>query len=127
MVPADPWRQARGPLLTQRSAGSVRAQDGATVRLRAMAERGRLAPNDDGTTSFISIDPTVEGFEFVVAERDGKNTLIIATPSTNMCLSRRRPGKRLLDGGQLRALTRNVSWSPFDCRCRGQSRHVRMV
>jgi hypothetical protein len=33
--------------------------------------------NDDGTTSFISIDPTVNGFNFVVGERDGKRALII--------------------------------------------------
>jgi hypothetical protein len=33
--------------------------------------------NDDGTISFISIDPTVDGFTFVVGERDGKKALII--------------------------------------------------
>jgi CubicO group peptidase (beta-lactamase class C family) len=33
--------------------------------------------NDDGTISFITIDPTLEGFEFVVARRDGKRVLII--------------------------------------------------
>ncbi|MFL6439634.1 MAG: serine hydrolase [Terriglobales bacterium] len=33
--------------------------------------------NDDGTTSFITIDPTNEGFEFVVGERSGKRALII--------------------------------------------------
>jgi hypothetical protein len=33
--------------------------------------------NDDGTTSFITIDPTNEGFEFVVGERTGKRALII--------------------------------------------------
>jgi len=33
--------------------------------------------NDDGTTSFITIDPTHGGFEFVVAERAGKRVLII--------------------------------------------------
>jgi CubicO group peptidase (beta-lactamase class C family) len=32
--------------------------------------------NDDGTVSFITIDPTNEGFEFVVAERNGKKALI---------------------------------------------------
>lgn len=32
--------------------------------------------NDDGTISFISIAPDVVGFEFVVAERDGKKALI---------------------------------------------------
>jgi len=33
--------------------------------------------NDDGTTSFITIDPTNEGFEFVVGKRSGKRALII--------------------------------------------------
>ena len=33
--------------------------------------------NDDGTISFILIDPTVDGFDFVVGERDGKRALII--------------------------------------------------
>jgi CubicO group peptidase (beta-lactamase class C family) len=33
--------------------------------------------NDDGTTSFISIDPTIAGFNFVVSEHDGKHALIV--------------------------------------------------
>jgi CubicO group peptidase (beta-lactamase class C family) len=33
--------------------------------------------NDDGTTSFITIDPGTDGFEFVVAERGDKRVLII--------------------------------------------------
>jgi len=33
--------------------------------------------NDDGTISFITIDPTLAGFEFVVADRDGKRALVI--------------------------------------------------
>jgi CubicO group peptidase (beta-lactamase class C family) len=33
--------------------------------------------NDDGTISFITTDPTNDGFEFVVAERQGKRALII--------------------------------------------------
>ncbi len=33
--------------------------------------------NDDGTLSFITIDPLLIGFEFVVAERSGKRALII--------------------------------------------------
>jgi CubicO group peptidase (beta-lactamase class C family) len=39
----------------------------------AMASR----KNDDGTTSFITIDPGANGIEFVVAERDGKPALVI--------------------------------------------------
>jgi CubicO group peptidase (beta-lactamase class C family) len=33
--------------------------------------------NDDGTISFITIDPSNQGFEFVVSERDGKRVLVI--------------------------------------------------
>jgi len=33
--------------------------------------------NDDGTLSFITIDPTIEGFEFVVSDRDGKRALMM--------------------------------------------------
>ena len=33
--------------------------------------------NDDGTISFVTTDPTNLGFEFVVAQRDGKRALII--------------------------------------------------
>jgi CubicO group peptidase (beta-lactamase class C family) len=56
----------------------VRAQDGATIfdfgQWHSSVASHR---NDDGTTSFISIDPTVDGFNFVVGERDGKKALII--------------------------------------------------
>jgi CubicO group peptidase (beta-lactamase class C family) len=33
--------------------------------------------NDDGTVSFVTIDPTMDGFEFVVADRDGKRMLMM--------------------------------------------------
>jgi hypothetical protein len=33
--------------------------------------------NDDGSISFITIDPTNRGFEFVVGERGGKRVLIL--------------------------------------------------
>jgi CubicO group peptidase (beta-lactamase class C family) len=33
--------------------------------------------NDDGTISFITIDPAISGFEFVVGERGGKRVLIV--------------------------------------------------
>src|SRR5215813_3681420 len=56
----------------------VRAQDGATIFdfgkwYSSVASRR----NDDGTTSFILIDPTAASFNFVVGERDGKRALII--------------------------------------------------
>jgi hypothetical protein len=56
----------------------VRAQDGATIFdfgkwYSSVASRR----NDDGTTSFILIDPAAASFNFVVGERDGKQALII--------------------------------------------------
>jgi len=32
--------------------------------------------NDDGTISFITIDPSVSGFEFVRADKDSKRSLV---------------------------------------------------
>jgi hypothetical protein len=32
--------------------------------------------NDDGTISFLTVDPTLAGFEFVIADKDGKRQLI---------------------------------------------------
>jgi hypothetical protein len=57
---------------------NVRKQEGATIFdfgtwRSAVASRR----NDDGTTSFITIDPTVDGFIFVVGERDGNRALVI--------------------------------------------------
>jgi hypothetical protein len=57
---------------------AVGAKDGATIFdfgkwSSAVASR----KNDDGTLSFVTIDPTVDGFTFVVGERDGKRALII--------------------------------------------------
>jgi CubicO group peptidase (beta-lactamase class C family) len=57
---------------------AVHTQDGATIFdfgkwHSSVASRN----NDDGTISFISIDPTVDGFNFVIGERDGKRALII--------------------------------------------------
>jgi CubicO group peptidase (beta-lactamase class C family) len=80
-VPAD--RGEAGKLARHYSSPAlgafrVRLEDGATIFdfgkwHSAVASR----KNDDGTTSFISIDPTVGGFNFVVGERDGKRALII--------------------------------------------------
>jgi CubicO group peptidase (beta-lactamase class C family) len=81
MVPADPGevhKLASGYSSPALGAFRVRMEDGATIFdfgkwHSAVASR----KNDDGTTSFISIDPTVNGFNFVVGERDGKKALII--------------------------------------------------
>jgi CubicO group peptidase (beta-lactamase class C family) len=80
-VPADPGevrKLARDYSSPALGAFRVRLEDGATIFdfgkwHSSVASR----KNDDGTTSFISIDPTVNGFNFVVGERDGKRSLII--------------------------------------------------
>jgi CubicO group peptidase (beta-lactamase class C family) len=54
------------------------SHDGADVIFQFTAWNSRVATrvNDDGTVSFFTYDPTNEGFEFVVAERDGQRALI---------------------------------------------------
>jgi CubicO group peptidase (beta-lactamase class C family) len=56
----------------------VRRQDGATFfDFAKWSSAVSTRRNDDGTLSFITIDPTVDGFDFVVSEREGKRALII--------------------------------------------------
>lgn len=55
---------------TVRSEGKATIFDFGTWKSQVSARR-----NDDGTTSFLTTDPTNEGFDFVAGERDGKKTL----------------------------------------------------
>jgi CubicO group peptidase (beta-lactamase class C family) len=56
----------------------VRAREGATIfDFGAWHSSVASRRNDDGTTSFISIDPTIVGFNFVVGEQNGKSALIL--------------------------------------------------
>ncbi len=80
VVPADPALVAKlAPSYLSTALGTVKVvkEGGATVFdvgewRSAVASR----KNDDGTISFITIDPTVDGFEFVVADKDGKRRLV---------------------------------------------------
>ena len=57
---------------------SVTTENGATIfDLGEWHSSVASRKNDDGTTSFITIDPGTDGFEFVVGERDGKKVLVI--------------------------------------------------
>lgn len=57
---------------------AVLTQNGVTTfDLGEWKSRVASRKNDDGTTSFITIDPGTEGFEFVVGDRAGKRVLII--------------------------------------------------
>jgi len=81
VMPPDPAEAGKlAPQYTSSALGTlrVRTQDGATIFdfgnwRSAVASR----KNDDGTVSFISIDPTIGGFNFVVGEKDGKRALMI--------------------------------------------------
>jgi len=81
VVPADAAEAGKlAPHYVSSALGAlrVRMQDGAAVfdfgnwRTTVASRK-----NDDGTVSFISIDPTIDGFNFVVGEREGKRALII--------------------------------------------------
>jgi CubicO group peptidase (beta-lactamase class C family) len=60
-----------GRLVVQKTAGGV------TFDFGSWRTQVASRVNDDGTVSFISIDPTVNGFEFVVGAKDGKRTLVL--------------------------------------------------
>jgi len=79
-IPADPAAVAKlapryvspalGELMVVGNAGSTVFDAGewhSTVASRV---------NDDGTVSFITVDPTIDGLEFVVADADGQRRLI---------------------------------------------------
>jgi hypothetical protein len=81
VVPADPALVAHlAPRYSSKTLGTIAVLNNAGVTAfdfggwkSAVASRR----NDDGTVSFITTDPTNQGFEFVVGERDGKRVLII--------------------------------------------------
>jgi CubicO group peptidase (beta-lactamase class C family) len=52
-------------------------KEGPTTRFRAVAWSSAVASrhNDDGTTSFITIDPAIDGLDFVVGTSENKRTL----------------------------------------------------
>jgi CubicO group peptidase (beta-lactamase class C family) len=81
VVPADPALAAKLARHYQsRELGeiAVLTQNGSvTFDFGEWKSKVASRKNDDGTISFITIDPTNEGFEFVVGERSGKRVLII--------------------------------------------------
>jgi CubicO group peptidase (beta-lactamase class C family) len=80
-VPADPAAAGKlAPHYTNPALGELRVgtRDGATIfKFEKWQSAVASRKNDDGTTSFITIDPTLDGFDFVVGEHDGKKTLVI--------------------------------------------------
>jgi hypothetical protein len=81
VVPADAELAAKlAPRYTSPELGEVTVVRSAGATAFDFGEwKSRVASrkNDDGTISFITIDPTNEGFEFVVTERSGRRALVI--------------------------------------------------
>ena len=81
VVPADPAKVAGlAQKYSSKELGdlAVITHDGVTTfDLGEWKSTVASRKNDDGTTSFITIDPGDDGFEFVVGEREGKRVLVI--------------------------------------------------
>ncbi len=81
VVPADPAAVAKlAPSYANKALGEVKVLKQGTATLFDVGEWKSVVAsrkNDDGTTSFITIDPTVSGFEFVVADQKGGRRLVI--------------------------------------------------
>src|SRR5208337_5300471 len=80
-IPADPAQvSALAKRYTSEKLGNITVlnQDGATTfQFDGFKSKVASRKNDDGTTSFITINPGDDGFEFVVGERSGKKVLVI--------------------------------------------------
>jgi CubicO group peptidase (beta-lactamase class C family) len=80
VVPADQAAAAKlAPRYVNAALGEVNVlKEGTAILFDAGEWKSAVASrkNDDGTISFITIDPTLAGMEFVVADRDGKRRLI---------------------------------------------------
>ena len=81
MVPANPDLVAKlAGLYSSPALGELTVvKDGGATTFDFGEWKSKVASrkNDDGTISFITIDPTNGGFEFVVADRSGKRALVI--------------------------------------------------
>lgn len=81
VVPPDPAEAARlAPGYRSQALGSVAVlRSGSDVTFDMGEWRSKVASrkNDDGTTSFLTVEPGRDGFEFVVAEREGKRALVV--------------------------------------------------
>jgi CubicO group peptidase (beta-lactamase class C family) len=81
VIPADAAAVARlAARYTSPALGEITVKKQGAATVFDFGEWGSTVAsrkNDDGTLSFITIDPSNEGFEFVVGERDGKRVLII--------------------------------------------------
>jgi CubicO group peptidase (beta-lactamase class C family) len=82
VIPPDPAETAKlAPRYANAALGEVAVKKGAggTVVFDVGEWHSLVASrkNDDATISYITIDPTIEGFEFVVADKEGKRSLVL--------------------------------------------------
>jgi len=81
VIPADPAQvNALAKRYTSKELGEIMVVNpggGTTFQFDGFKSKVASRKNDDGTTSFITIDPGAEGFEFVVGEKAGKKALTI--------------------------------------------------
>jgi CubicO group peptidase (beta-lactamase class C family) len=81
VVPPDPEAVAKlAPRYVARGLGPLAVKrDGTKTVFDAGEWWSSVASrkNDDGTMSFLTIDPTLGGFEFVVADKDGRRRLVM--------------------------------------------------
>jgi CubicO group peptidase (beta-lactamase class C family) len=81
VVPPDPAEAGKlAPRYVSTALGEVKVvKDGGSLLFDVGEWKSTVASrkNDDGTISFITIDPTITGFEFVVADKDGKRSLVM--------------------------------------------------
>jgi hypothetical protein len=81
VVPADPkevGKLAARYVSTGLGELNVRKENGAVIfDVGEWKSTVASRKNDDGTISFITIDPTIAGFEFVVSEKGDKRALVI--------------------------------------------------
>ncbi|MEO8196651.1 MAG: serine hydrolase domain-containing protein [Thermoanaerobaculia bacterium] len=81
VVPADPAAAAKlAPRYVSKDLGTLTVRQEGNATIFDVGEWWSTVAsrqNDDGTTSFITIDPTISGFEFVVADQDGKRRFVV--------------------------------------------------
>jgi CubicO group peptidase (beta-lactamase class C family) len=82
VIPADPAEAAKlAPRYVSTALGelTVKKEPGGAVVFDVGEWYSTVASrkNDDGTISYITIDPTIDGFEFVVADKEGKRSLVL--------------------------------------------------
>jgi CubicO group peptidase (beta-lactamase class C family) len=82
VVPPDPQAVAAlAPAYSNADLGRIKVTKAADGRVRLdftdWSSHVATRRNDDGTMSFVTIDPSINGSAFVVGAKDGKRTLII--------------------------------------------------